>query len=175
MIQNILDSLGNTIGTLTVDDLTPAETVQSLLGLYSSPFNLSEVRVLASYNASATGSVTTSSQVVSIIGGMTLVPPKGEYVVIYSGDINTSGVNAAGQYGIYKDAVLVDDTRRSVSCSLSLLGGLVSISLNAIGVGTYTGTRVSVDGANVLDVRFNSANGGTIGFGNRSFMALKVL
>lgn len=174
MIQNILDTLGNVIGTLELSDETPSATVQQILNLYSNPIQYSDIKLLTSYQATATGAVTTSSTAASVVTSMSLVPTQGQYLIFFSGDISTNGTNAAGQFGIYKDAILFSETQRSINCSLSLLGGLVSISLNTIGVGTYTGTLVTVEGNNTIDVRFNSTNGGTIGFGKRNLIGIKV-
>lgn len=174
MIQNILDTLGNVIGTLEVSDDTPAATVQQLLNLYSNPVQYSDIKILASYQAIAVAPVTTSSTAASVVTSMSIQPTQGQYLIFFSGDISTNGANAAGQFGIYKDAVLYAETQRSINCNLTLLGGLVSISLNTIGVGTYTGTLVTVEGNNTIDVRFNSTNGGTIGFGKRNLIGIKI-
>lgn len=125
-------------------------------------------------SVSATSTVTTSSSTAAVVGSMTRTPDAGKYIAYFSGGIYTAGAGAQGEFGIYKNGTLIPETKRPISCNLQLLGGLVSVSLNNIGVGTYTGTEISVNGTDVVDVRFRSVNGGTLGFGERTFTLIKV-
>lgn len=123
---------------------------------------------------SATGNVSTSSGTASTVSGMTKTPPAGSYLVQFNGSIYTGGASAIGEFGIYKNGVLVTETRRDISCNLQLLGGLITISLNTIGVGTYTAGEIVADGNDIIDVRYRSTNGGTIGFKERVLTLIKV-
>lgn len=175
MIRNILDSIGNVIGSLTLPEDTSEAQVSAILAIYSTinpPSN--PLTLLSTYSTSATNQVTTSSGTASTVGSMTFTPTQGTYLAFFSGTISTGGASAQGEFGIYVDGVQASETRRDISCSLQLLGGLVTISLNTIGVGTYTGTRIDLNGSQVVDVRFKSNNGGTIGFGERTFILIKV-
>lgn len=123
---------------------------------------------------SASGTVSTSSSLASTVGSMTKTMPAGDYLVEFNGSIYTGGASAVGEFGIYKNGSLVSETRRDISCNLQLLGGLVTVSLNSIGVGTYTAGKLSVNGSDVVDVRFRSVNGGTIGFKERVLTFIRV-
>lgn len=173
--RNILDPQSNVIGTLTLPDTTPESTWTSVLanfGIPGLPFIIPSI--LSTLNINASSAVTTSSSTPAVIDSMTAKPSVGTYLAFFSGSISTSGVSANGEFGIYVDGVQLVETRRPISCALSLLGGLVSVSLNSIGVGTYTGTQVTLNGNQTIDVRFKSSNGGTIGFNERSLMLLQV-
>lgn len=172
--SNILDNGGNVIGTLNVLTSLPENIVNEILALYSTlPRNII-IPDIDTIVLSQTGQTTTSAATPTTMSGMTCVPPAGTYLVFFSGSVNTSGSSASGTFGIYINAVLLPETNRPISCNLSLLGGLVSISVNAIGVGTYTGTQVILDGNSTLDVRFASTNGGVIGFSERVLTLIQV-
>lgn len=130
---------------------------------------------LNNYNLTSTDGITTSSTSLSAVEGMSITPPKGTYLIFFSGSIYTGGASAEGEFGIYVDDELLIETRREVKCNLQLLGGLVTISLNSIGIGTYTGSKVELDGTNVVDIKFKSNNGGTIGFNERTMTLMRVL
>lgn len=172
--RNVLDIGGNIIGTLTLLQGTPEQIWASTLGLYSSIYIPPTFEILKTYNVNSVSPVTTSSATPATVVGMTFQPSIGTYLAFFSGSINTGGASAQGEFGIYVDGVLIPETRRDISCNLQLLGGLVTISLNTISVGTYTSTQLDLGGVNVVDVRFRSTNGGTIGFSTRNFMLIKV-
>lgn len=172
--RNILDNFGNVIGTLTLSDSTTESQWSAALAPYSSIPTLPVAKILDCYNISDSNQVTTSSSNPAVINGMTKKPDLGTYIILFNGSIYTDGASATGEFGIYIDGVLISETRRDISCNLTLLGGLVTISLNAIGVGTYTGTRVDLNGSQTIDVRFRSTNGGTIGFKEKVLTLLKV-
>lgn len=173
--RNVLDSIGNIIGTLTLpDDTTEDQWTKAL-----SPYALINPppptpTIIGTNNKTASGQVTTSSSTSSVVGGMSDMPTAGKYIVLFSGSIYTDGESAQGEFGFYVDGALLPETRRDIKCSLALLGGIVTISLNAIGVGTYTGTEVQLNGSQTIDVRFKSNNGGTIGFRERVMTLLRV-
>jgi hypothetical protein len=174
-IRDILDSQGNIIGTLSLPEGTPEEVWTAKLAEYSAVQQSSEVpNILDTLNLNASGQVTTSSTTPATVNGMSVVPTAGTYLIFFNGNIYTDGASAKGQFGIYVNDVLLPETRRDISCALTLLGGLVSISLNAIGVGTNTGTQVELDGNDTVDIKFKSNNGGTIGFSERVMTLIRV-
>lgn len=173
--RNILNHLGNIIGELTLPDETTEDQWTSALLPYT--VNNPSIQPLANLTTTtktATDSVTTSSATPSTIGTMTIIPEAGKYLALFNGSITTNGASASGKFGIYVDGVVLSETLRPISCNLQLLGGLVTISLNTIGVGTYTGTEVILNGHQTIDVRFHSTNGGTIGFTERVFSLVRV-
>lgn len=174
-IVNILDSENNVIGTLTVPDNLSQQEIDELLEIYATENPIPEEQPLInSTNVGETSPITTSSSTESIVGNMQLQPSKGKYIAIFSGNIYTGGASAQGEFGIYLNDILISDTRREIKCNLSLLGGLVTISLNTIGVGTYTATQVELSGGDIISVKFKSNNGLSIGFAERTFMLLQV-
>lgn len=173
--RNILDSIGNVIGTLTLSDTAPESDWTAALSSYvTPPAAPSSGLNLQTYTVSGSGATTTSSANAATVGTMTHTPMAGVYSASFSGSIFTDGASAQGEFGIYVDGVLLPETRRDIKCNLTLLGGLVSISLNAIGVGTNTQTEIRLDGSQVIDVRFKSNNGGTIGFNERVFTLTRL-
>lgn len=173
--RNVLDHDNNIIGTLTLPTTTSESIWSTILGIYTNLQGLPIIpNLIKTLTASATGSVTTSSGTAGVIGGMTQIPEAGTYLAFFSGNAFTGGASAQGEFGIYVNALLLTDTRRDIKCNLSLLGGLVTVSLNQIGVGTYTATQIDLDGTQTIDVRFKSNNGGTIGFIERNFILMRV-
>lgn len=173
--RNVLNSIGTIIGTCTLVATTP----ESIWSQVLAPYALASVPNVITVNVptttvSASSSVTTSSSSPTLVGGMTIKPAAGTYVAQFNGGIYTAGASAIGEFGIYVNGTLVAETRRDISCNLQLLGGLVTVSLNAIGVGTYTGSEIVLDGTQTVEVKFRSTNGGTIGFVERVLTLLKV-
>lgn len=174
--RNILDSLGNVVGSLTLPDTTSEQDWQAALSPYAAvnvavPINAPLIKTT---NITGSGAVTTSSGTASIIGNMSITPDAGTYLAEFNGGIYTGGASATGEFGIYIDGVLIAETRRDISCNLTLLGGLVTVSLNSIGVGTNTATQVTLNGTQAIEVRFRSTNGGIIGFNERVFTLIRV-
>lgn len=172
--RNVLDINGNVIGQLTLLAGTAESVWTERLGLYSQAIMNIIKNALDTITLNASSSTTTSSGTPSTIGGMTKIPTAGKYIAMFSGSIYTAGASATGEFGIYVNDVLLPETRRDISCNLQLLGGLVTVSLNSIGVGTYTNTEIDLNGGQIIDVKFKSTNGGTIGFKERVFTLIRV-
>lgn len=172
--RNILDITATIIGQLTLPSGTSEEEWTRQLSAYSISVVNSLHTVLTTTTLSASSSVTTSSSTATTVGSMTTKPERGKYLANFSGSISTAGASAIGEFGFYVDGVLLPETKRPISCNLQLLGGLVTVSLNTIGVGTYTGTEVTLDGNQTIDVRFKSTNGGTIAFAERVMSLMRV-
>lgn len=173
--RNVLNSLGDVIGTLTLPDSTTEDQWTAALAPYaaaaSSPPVLPYLKTIVK---TATDSVTTSSSTPATVSGMTDQPEAGTYMVDFNASISTGGASASGKFGIYVDDVVVSETLRPISCNLVLLGGLVTISLNNIGLGTKTGSEIVLNGSQTIDIKYFSTNGGTIGFAERVFTLIKV-
>lgn len=171
--RNILDNLGNVIGTMTLPDGSSEDTWSQSLGNYSSTVINLPKSILNTTLLTASSNVTVSTSTALTVGGMTAKPTKGKYIAMFSGSISTNGASATGEFGFYVDDVLLSETKRPISCNLQLLGGLVTVSLNTIGVGTNTSTEVSLNGNQTIDVKFKSTNGGTIGFNERTMILIR--
>lgn len=173
--KNVLDHHGSIIGTLSLPSTTSEQYWSLILTYYAAVAAGSTTPdSLNTTFLSATGSVTTSSASAVTVSGMTVKPSSGSYLAFFNGSVSTNGASAAGQFGLYVDGVLISETKRDISCNLQLLGGLVSVSLNTIAVGTYTGGKITLDGSQTLDLKYRSTNGGTIGFLERTLMLIKV-
>lgn len=173
--RTVLNNSGQTIGQLslpvgTSEQIWALKIAQyaALVGPYSPSDSINSLVLTGSTP------VTTSSATPSLVSGMTIKPAPGSYLVFFNGSASTNGANASGSFGLYLNGILISETKRDISCQLQLLGGLVSISLNTIAVGTYSGGKVTMDGTNTLELRYFSANGGTIGFSDRTMMLIKV-
>lgn len=173
--RNILDGNDHIIGTLTLPNTTTESAWASFLSNFDIPgLPFSLPNIINTLTANSSSPVTTSSGTPSIIGSMSIKPVAGTYLAFFSGNIKTDGASAKGEFGIYVNNVLLPETRRDISCALTLLGGLVTVSLNTIGVGTYTGTQIDLDGTQTLSAQFKSNNNGTIGFNERTLMLLRI-
>lgn len=172
--RNILDNLGNIIGILELPEGTSETIWTEKLSEYSQVVVNSSKRVLDTITVTGSGTTTTSSSTASTIQGMEVTPQSGKYIINFTGSIYTAGASAVGEFGIFIDGVQIADTRRDISCNIQLLGGLVTVSLNAIGVGTNTATEIDINENQKIEVMFRSTNGGTIGFKERSMTLLKV-
>lgn len=128
---------------------------------------------LDTYYVSSTSVVSTSSTTMALVGSMTVTPPAGSYLIFFGAKANTSGVNAQSEYGIYVGGTLVPETKRELSCSLTLLG-VITVSLNTIGVEARTSSRISVDGTQTVEIKFRSVNGVAVSFGERSLTLVRV-
>jgi hypothetical protein len=175
MTRNILDLNGIVIGQLTLPDETTEDVWTAALAPYAAPVSdPAEHALIDTIILSEASNVTTSSGTAATVGALSSKPVAGTYVVDFTGNAFTGGASAQGEFGIYVDGVLLAETRREFKCNLTLLGGLVTISLNSIGVGTCTGTQVALNGNQTVDVRFKSNNGGTIGFSERVLKLMRV-
>jgi hypothetical protein len=175
IVVNILDVNNNIIGTLTVPAGTSQEVINALLAQYTIPSPAPAIiQDIDTITLTDTSSATTSSATPTALPGMSTTPQAGTYVVNFSGSINTAGTNATGAFGIYVNGALLPETNRTISCNVSLLGGLVTLSVNAIGVGTCTGTQVTLGGTDTLSVMYASTNGGTIGFNEKVLTLIQV-
>lgn len=173
--KNILDSLGNIIGSLTLPDTTTEIEWTAALDPYAIANPVAIIpAVISTITLTATSSVSTSSSTPATITGMSATPLPGKYLILFNGSIATNGASASGKFGIYVNNSELSETIRPVSCNLQLLGGLVTVSLNTLGVGTYTGTEVILNGVQTIDVKFFSTNGGTISFNERVMTLVKV-
>lgn len=173
--RNILNNLGQVVGQLTLPDETTEDQWTAALTPYAQEPQIPlPAPVLKTTTKTALDSISTSSSQPSTLGNMSDTPEAGTYIAWFNGSITTNGASASGKFGFYVDGVALQETIRPVSCNLQLLGGLVTISLNTIGVGTYSGTQITLNGTQTIDVRYFSTNGGTIGFGERVMTLIKV-
>jgi hypothetical protein len=126
------------------------------------------------YSATATTNTTSSSGTDSVISGMTITPPAGTYLVIYSGQIGTSGTNNSGEISLYNDGTRIAHSVRDVSINVALLLGVIGTSTMTIG-GNQTMAITTVDGSTAITAQFKVLGGsGTLTIGPRSIIALRI-
>lgn len=171
--ENIWASDSNVLDAITSGELAVSTDGINFLNPSVGLITITSEQSLITLYASATNLVSTSSSSFSVVGSMTVTPPAGDYLIFFGTKANTSGVNAQSEYGIYIGGILVPETKRELSCSLSLLG-IITVSVNTIGVEARTSSKVSVNGTQSIDVRFRSINGVSIAFGERSLTLVKV-
>lgn len=123
---------------------------------------------------SSTSSQNTTSTTYANINSMTLTPAAGNYLVIFNGRASTSGASAGGLFGIAVAGSLQADSVREVSTNLTLLGGLVTISLNTVAASVTCVSLVTVNGSQAITSQFKSTTGGTINIGERNLTVLKI-
>lgn len=121
------------------------------------------------YVASTNGNVTSTSTTYANISGMTLTPPAGTYLVIFSGDTSaTQGGN--GETGTFQLAVAgtqVPNSRMTVTDVYALLG------TNTVAGGNTLCSIVTVNGSQAITVQF-AAQSGTIQVNERNLIAIMV-
>lgn len=120
-------------------------------------------------SASTSGNVTSSSATYANISGMTLTPPAGTYLIIFSG--NTSATNTGnGETGTFQLAVggtQVSNSRMTVTDVYALLG------TNTVAGGNTLSSVVTVNGSQAVTVQF-AASTGTIQVNERNLIAIMV-
>lgn len=132
------------------------------------------ITTLNYYHVTDNSIISTTSNTFVSVSGMSITPVAGTYMVTFSGKSTMTGASVRSEYAIYSGGSLIPNSLRETSCNLTLLGGLVTISLNTIGVGANTSTIVTVNGSQTIDVRYRSVNGGTIQVTERNLTLIRV-
>jgi hypothetical protein len=118
-------------------------------------------------NVTATGNTTSTSATYANISGMTLTPPAGTYLVIFSGNTSaTQGSN--GETGTFQLAVAgtqVTASRMTVTDTYALLG------TNTVAGGNTLASIVTVTGTQAITAQFASQSG-TIQVNERNLIAI---
>jgi hypothetical protein len=119
--------------------------------------------------ATASGNVTSTSTTYTNITGMTLTPPAGTYLVIFSGNTSaTEGGN--GETGTFQLALAgtqVTDSRMTVTDVYALVG-----TNNSAGGNTLC-SLITVNGSQAITAQF-AAQAGTIQVNERNLIAILV-
>lgn len=123
---------------------------------------------------SDTGTQSSTSTSYANITTMTSTPASGTYLVIFNGHATTTGASAGGLFAIAVAGSVQSDSIREVSTNLTLLGGLVTISVNTIGASVTCITKVTVNGSQAITAQFKSTNGGTINIQERNLTLTKI-
>lgn len=114
---------------------------------------------------SATASTSIASATYTNIGGMTITPPAGTYLVMFSTSVTSANANLTAQFIIQSNNVIVPHTQRHV-------GITSSNPLKNNGVATQG--VVTVDGTQVIGVMWQRQGTGTISCTNRTMTIVRV-
>lgn len=124
--------------------------------------------------ANVTASTTTSSGTFSVIGGATLTPAAGTYLVIWSGSFAvTSGANGSGEISIFLGGTQQAVTTRTAGINVALLLGLIGTSTVNPG-GDSSITTLVANGSQAIDVRFRSVSGDTMQCSRGNLILLRI-
>lgn len=129
---------------------------------------LTPLTVTSAVRAQATGTLQT-------ITGMTFTPPAGTYSVEFSGDFLSTGQAPAGSIGIYKNATLIDYTKRTLGASTTTLQLLVQVNVGTVTVNDALHSRawVTVNGTDVVSAKW-VATADTLSVTARSFVLVRI-
>lgn len=115
---------------------------------------------------SGTGSLSTTSATYSTITGLTNTPAAGTYLVYYSVNVNITA-NSNGDVAIFLAGNEQTETTRNLGITNSLGTSTNSACLSAM-------TVVTVNGSQVVDVRFRENGGGTLAVTNKCFVLIPI-
>ena len=117
-----------------------------------------------------TDTVTRSLSTFSIISGMSVTPPHGTYLVIFTATQRLATANADGEFAIFKNTTQITESTRRVFLNITTVAGLIG---NAHGANGTPIAKVTVNGKESISARFRATNG-TIACDNRSMILLEV-
>lgn len=115
---------------------------------------------------SGTGSLSTTSATYSTITGLTTTPAAGTYLVFYSVNANITG-NSNGDVAIFLAGNEQVETSRSVGVTNSIGTSTTKTSLSSF-------TVLTVNGSQVVDVRFRENGGGTLSVTSKVFILIPI-
>lgn len=114
---------------------------------YSQPFP-------QAYEATATNTITAGTGANTLMSGMTLTPPAGKYLVLFSCDCNSSTVGAATSYSVYVGGSQLGASLVKVQ---PFDGGTLSAGAARCAVGINI--IATVDGTQAIEIRWSASNG----------------
>lgn len=125
-------------------------------------------------SVTSTSNQTSTSTTYANINTMTLTPAAGTYLVTFNGRASTSGVSAGGLFALAIGGVIQTDSVREVSCNITLLGGLVTVSVNTVANSVTCLSVLTVNGSQTITAQFKSTTGGTINIGERTMYIVRT-
>jgi len=116
---------------------------------------------------SGTGSISTTSATYSTITGLTYTPAAGTYLILYSVNISVDN-DSNGDVSIFLAGSEQVETTRNIGCVVAGTAvASVSTSLSAF-------TVLTVNGSQVVDVRFRENGAGTLTVTNKIFILIPI-
>jgi hypothetical protein len=116
---------------------------------------------------SATADVSTTSSTYAQMGSMTATPASGVYVVTFSGSGNVASGGDDAVYALYSAGSIVQHSERNLSWN----GGAHA---NALEMAMYTQAVVTVNGSQVIEMRYKTTSGSAFTVHGRSMILVKV-
>lgn len=106
------------------------------------------------YQVTATGTITAGTGADALMTSMTLTPPAGTYLALFSCDCNSSTVGAATSYSLY-----VGGTQQAASLIKVQPNDGGTLSSGAARCGVGINFIVTVDGTQAVEVRWSASSG----------------
>lgn len=123
---------------------------------------------LLSAEASATADTTTTSASDVLMSGMTYTPAAGVYLVWFTTTLDHSNQSVPITVSIYVGGVQVAGSARAVITRTNAIGA------NSCTASVSTQAKVTVNGSQAIEVRWNRGNAGTATAHQRTFTGLRV-
>lgn len=121
----------------------------------------------------STTAISTTSGTMAVMTDMTLTPPSGTYLILFSGNVwCTGGGNASGDVAIYANNAAVTGALREVEIVVAMALGLIGTATVKPAAGLLVGIA-AVNGSQAIDVRYNRSNG-TVHGGDRSLTVIRL-
>lgn len=118
-------------------------------------------------NLTATGAVSTTSNTFSTVGSMTTTPAAGTYLVFFTASANITN-DSNGDFSLFINGTERSVCRRNIECLASgATAGEVSGSIAIT-------TIVTVNGAEVVDIRYRENNAGTLSVTERQMIFMRI-
>lgn len=115
---------------------------------------------------SGTGALNTTSATYATVTGLTTTPAAGTYLAFYSVNVNISN-NSNGDVALFSDGNEQVETTRNIGTTDTFGTSTVSGGLSAF-------TVLTVNGSQVVDVRFRENGGGTLTVTNKVFILIPI-
>lgn len=129
--------------------------------------------IITSDTVTGSSTASTTSSTYSLISGMTITPPAGKYLVLFSCSAATTSVNGTGDVALFSGGSEVTDTARRVACETAILG-LITLSTILIAAPINTQAIVTVDGSQAIEAKFRENDNDTFQIGSRRLTILKI-
>lgn len=177
LIQNSASSIDDNGGIIAGNLIRPGDTSDTTDG--NIRFNNGELQVreggvwktLASTPTivSSTSNASTTSGTYSVISGMTVTPPAGTYLCIFSFNWDL-GNNTDGDIAFHLAGAVQANTVRNVSIAAA---GFLGVTASIGGAGCIQ-TTLTVNGSQAIDVRFRENGGGTLTLSARQLLLIPI-
>ena len=153
--------------TLTNSAVTSADSILIAIGKLQAQLNtrLSP----ATTKVSATGNITTASATDALMTGMTITPPAGTYQVMFTTSVSHGSNGGVISMSIYSGGVEATDSITQTTPRVAAGISNAALTLNQTVIG-----EVTVNGAQSIEIHWNSSTGTATSVGTRTMMINRV-